>query len=343
MVELIKQWLDEGKISRAAYLNLIGEQPERNTSTSRELRISVLINTYKRANYLIRLLDSIRNQEYSNCEIIIVDDASNDETESIVSQYKENNHRINISYCVNADNLGVSETRRRAYLKASGDIIIFTDDDDYYIDPSYFSRLSQLYEKHADCTMTIAASIKYNQPEEKWEYLGLNTPDALSNQEYLNGFMWRYTKPSLFALSMKKAGLDAIHYEELQCFNDTSLNLFGLLGKGKVYTINQAIGVYYFHSGNISGNAKAEFITENLESKEDIFQRAKIAGLLDHPKEWYYRNMSVTATFYLAGNRRRTREDKLVWRWMSEHLDRIDYYRFIASVIKTRIMRKQGR
>ena len=340
MDRTFRMWLDEEKISFPAYLKLIGEKAECNSSSSggNNLKISVLISTYKRAAFLVRLLNSIKDQNYNNCEIIIIDDASNDDTGKIVSQYRTDNPGLNIIYLVNERNVGVSESKKRAYIKTSGDIIIFADDDDYYIEPSYFSILAQLYEEHPDCTMTIAATIMHDEQEGKYEYYGLNTPEEFTTREYLNGFMGRYKKPSsMFTMSLKSAVLKEIHYDELLCFNDTSLYLFALLGKGKVYTINQAVGIYYIHAGNMIGNTNPEYIIANLKSKEDIFQRAMEVGLLDHPKKWHYRNMVITAGHHFAGNHKRIREDKLVWKWMREHLDRIDYYRFVASVMKSRI------
>ena len=151
--------------------------------------------------------------------------------------------------------------------------------------------------------------------------------------------MGKYKKPTLLAMSLNNAVLKTIHYEELRCFNDTSIFLFGLLGEGNVYSINHVVGVYYFHEGNMTGNTKPDFIVANLESKEDIWQRAQEAGLLDNPKEWHYRNMAITAGYHLIGNRKRNAEDKTVWKWMRKHLESADYYRFVAKVIKGWIKR----
>ena len=298
------------------------------------LKISVLISTYRRPAYLIRMLDSIKMQRYKNCEIIIVDDASGDETEETVKQYRAENLDLQIEYFINEKNLGLSESKKRTYQKATGDIIIFADDDDYYIEPDYFSMLSQVYEKHPDCTMTIAATIKHSERERKDEFLELNTPEVLSTREYLNGFMGRYNKSTVFAMSLRRSEL---HYEELLCFNDTSLFLAGLLGKGNVYTINQAVGVYYFHEGNMTGNTSPGFIVANLESKEAIYQRAVEAGLLDNPKEWHYRSVSITAGYHLVSSR--NEEDKIVWKWMKEHLDRKYYYCFAGKMLKAKVRR----
>ena len=343
MDKVLKKMLDEEKISRSAYVKLIEGKVENDSEIESGLKISVLISTYRRHAFLIQLLDSIKMQQYQNHEIIIADDASDDDTEKAVKQYEAENLDLNIIYFVNERNLGVSESKKRAYLKASGDIIIFADDDDYFIEPTYFSRLNQLYKNHSDCTMTIAAMIQHFERDGVYKFFELNTPEVLGSREYLNGFMGRYRKPVVLTMSLKSTALKTIHYEELLCFNDTSLFLFGLFGKGNVYTINQAVGVYRFHTGNITGNTLPGFIIANLKSKEDIYQRAMKAGLLDDPKEWHYRNMSITAGYHLEGTQNRTKEDKLVWKWMKDHLDRKDYYRFVARVIKARIRHKMYR
>lgn len=303
-----------------------------------ELKISVLISTYRRSSLLVRLLDSIRQQHYSNSEIIIVDDASGDETEEVVRNYISDNPDLSIVLVVNEHNSGAGECKRRAYLEAGGDIIIFSDDDDYYTDPTYFNSLNEIYSQHSDCSMTIAVTFDHYETEGKYVFRELNTPFSLSNREYLNGFMEKYAKPSsMFTLSMRSRYLKEIHFEELKYFNDTALYLFALLGEGKIYTINEAVGAYCIHDSNMTGQAKADYTLNNLEAKDDIFLRANSRGLLDDPGEWRYRNLAVTASNYLANNRMVTEEDKVVWKWMKEHFDRTRYYRFVLRIMKTRL------
>ena len=334
MDQLFKKWLEEGKISQRAYLNLIGGNSVHNSTSpvDGKLKISVLISTYKRAAYLIRLLNSIKNQQYNNCEIIIVDDASNDDTEERVKQYREENRELNIIYLVNERNLGAGESRKRAYLKATGDIVIFVDDDDYYIEPAYFSMLNHLYEEHPDCTMTAAPTIELFEQEGKYEYRGLNNPKAISNREYFNGFGKKYTSPHINAVSLNNTVLKKVHYEELLFFNHISLLLFALLEKGNVYTINQAVGIRTFHTGNMTGNTTPEFILSNMEAKEDIYQRAMAAGLLDNPKEWRYRHLSGTAIYHFENNQMITAKDMIIFIWMKKHLEKTEFHRFVKRI-----------
>ena len=112
-----------------------------------------------------------------------------------------------------------------------------------------------------------------------------------------------------------------------------------MLGEGNVYTMNQAVGIRTFHTGNMTGNTTAEFIVANMESKEDIYHRAMAAGLLDSPKEWHYRHLSGTAGYHFANNQKVTANDKIIFSWMKNHFERADYYSFVAKIVKTRIRR----
>ena len=342
MDPLFEKWADEGKISPSAYSYLTGEGPACNSLTAQDgsSKISVLISTYKRPAYLVRLLNSLRIQQYDNYEIIIVDDASDDDTGEKVKQFKEENPDINVIYLVNEQNAGAGESRKRAYLKATGDIIIFVDDDDYYNEPTYFSILNKLYETHSDCTMTISETIQHIEGEKKYEYRGLNTPEVVSNRAYLNSFGDKYITPHIFAVSFKTALLKSVHYEELLCFNHISLLLYAMLGKGNVYTINQAVGIRQFHAGNMTGNTTPEFIVANMEAKEDIYQQAKKAGLLDNPKEWHYRHLTNTAGYHFANVQKVTAKDRIIFHWMKKHLERTDYYRFVVRIMKSRTRRR---
>ena len=341
MNQLLEKWLEEGKITQSGYLNLTGEYPECSSQPAEKggLKISVLISTYRRSAYLIRLLNSLRNQQYSNYEIIIVDDASNDDTAETLKQYIKENPGLNMIFSVNETNAGASESRKRAYSKATGDIIIFVDDDDYYIEPAYFSVLNELYASHSDCTMTIAETIQNTMQEDGYEYCSLNTPKILSSRAYLNGFGEQYKQPYIFAVSFRHSTLKSIRFEELLCFNHISLILFGLLGKGNIYTISQAVGMRQLHAGNMSCHTTAEFIIDNMDAKEDIYQRAKDAGMLDRPEEWHRRHLTGTAGYHFANKRRITAEDKLIFNWMKKHFKLTDYYRFAAGIMKSRIRR----
>ena len=88
---------------------------------------SVLIANYNNGKYLMDAIESVYAQTYTNWEIILVDDASTDNSKEL---YKElaNDSRIHIFY--NDENRGCGYTKRRCAELANGELCGFLDPDD---------------------------------------------------------------------------------------------------------------------------------------------------------------------------------------------------------------------
>lgn len=337
-------WLNNGNITKSAYDVLMSQNffvaKESKCNDTKQLKISVAISTYRRSALLIRLLDSIRSQIYDNIEIVVVDDCSKDETESVIKQYMTANAALQIKFLVNEKNKGVGPTKKRAFLQCTGDIIIFSDDDDYYIDNTYFSTLNQIYSNNPECVMTIAGSIKHYEMEDAYYLHEINFDHPITTVDYLNGFAYKYTKPnSLFPMSVSSKNANAVTLERLLYFNDTSLYLISLLGDGMVFPIHHAVGIYYMNGKNMTGNNRADYIVANLEAKEDIYNRALEKRLLVSPKQWHYRNITITSSHYLIGNKNVEPEEYEVWKWIKEHFPLRVYYYYVLRVVIARIRR----
>lgn len=91
--------------------------------------ISVIIPVYNVEKYIARCIESILNQTFQDFEIVIVNDATNDNSMAIVQKYASKYPRIKAFH--NLKNMGLMWTRRVGYLNASGDYFIFCDSDDY--------------------------------------------------------------------------------------------------------------------------------------------------------------------------------------------------------------------
>ena len=102
--------------------------------------ISMIVGMYKGEKYIRECIDSVIRQDYTNLEIILVDDGSPDNCGSIADTYAESDSRIVV---VHQKNAGVSASRNRALDMAKGDYICIIDQDDVlstdYV--SYFYNL----------------------------------------------------------------------------------------------------------------------------------------------------------------------------------------------------------
>ena len=110
--------------------------------------VSVVISTYKRKNELIRAIESVCNQTYKNCEIIIVDDNGRGTeyqkyVENVVNTYLSKG--ININYIINEENIGGALSRNNGIDSANGEYIAFLDDDDEYY-PKKIEKQVNLFE-----------------------------------------------------------------------------------------------------------------------------------------------------------------------------------------------------
>ena len=89
--------------------------------------ISILTPFKNTSKYLEECLDSIINQTYSNWELLIVDDASTDDSYSIVSAYSKKDPRIKL---YKNDGSGIIEALRLAFQYSLGEFITRMDSDD---------------------------------------------------------------------------------------------------------------------------------------------------------------------------------------------------------------------
>lgn len=91
--------------------------------------VSVVIPTYNRANLISRAIQSVLNQTYKDFEIIVVDDASKDDTEIVVNNFNDDR----IIYIQHEINKGGGASRNTGIKEAQGDYIGLLDDDDEWL------------------------------------------------------------------------------------------------------------------------------------------------------------------------------------------------------------------
>ncbi|MCR4418630.1 MAG: glycosyltransferase [Clostridia bacterium] len=108
--------------------------------------VSVIIPTYNRAHLVGRAIKSVLNQTYQDFEIIVVDDASRDNTEEVVRSFND----PRIRYLRHEHNLGGSAARNTGIRAARGEFIAFLDSDDEWLPEKLAYQLAVFSEDH-DC------------------------------------------------------------------------------------------------------------------------------------------------------------------------------------------------
>lgn len=100
--------------------------------------LSVVVPVYNSENYLEQCIDSIVNQTYINLDIILVDNASTDNSLNLCKSYAEKDCRVRVIQ--NEKNEGPQQARFRGVELARGKYITFVDSDDW-LDTSLYERV----------------------------------------------------------------------------------------------------------------------------------------------------------------------------------------------------------
>ena len=109
------------------------------------LKVSVIMAVYNGAPYVRAAIHSILSQSFTGFELIIVDDASTDETPSILKSYTDSRLII----LRNSENLGFARSLNRALDRASGEYVARMDADDISI-PCRFEKQVRFLDTHPE-------------------------------------------------------------------------------------------------------------------------------------------------------------------------------------------------
>lgn len=113
--------------------------------------VSVIMGTYNGAKYIREQLDSILSQTYPLKELIIQDDGSTDDTIAICEEYAQRYPIVNFSR--NEHNLGFNQNFKLAAMKATGDFVAFSDQDDVWFSTKIEKQVAAIGE-HDLCFST---------------------------------------------------------------------------------------------------------------------------------------------------------------------------------------------
>ena len=184
---------------------------------------SVIVPMYNAAKSIRLCLDSILRQSFKDYEVIIINDGSTDDSESICREVT-NGHDNVLLYTF--ENGGVGKARRRGIQRARGDFLIFADVDDF-ISPDLLKTLSGIISFHNDVEVIRYHANLINDDEDKDHQrynsdLNLNIP--MTGLDALRAWTNLGKKYALYWLFAFKATLfkKATPMPEFRCYEDVA-------------------------------------------------------------------------------------------------------------------------
>lgn len=231
---------------------------------------SVIIATYNRAHSIRKAIESILKQSFQDFEIIVVDDASTDNTQEVLSVI--NDERL---ICIrNEKNEERCMSRNKGIALSSGKYICFLDSDDYHL-----SHHLETIHREIQKTNEPAAFFFTNAWNETNE--GIRLQRVCPDYEGINPYAYflHYTvNPQRWAVS-REVLLNHLFDPEIVICEDMDTSLRILASNTSIYQIKERTTVYVAaeDSFTVSDPKKAE---KELFYLTKIFKRIELKGKL---------------------------------------------------------------
>ena len=206
--------------------------------------------TRNRAGFIARAVKSAQNQSFSDWELLVLDDDSNDATEAIIRGFMASDSRI--KYYKNTPALGISGNRNGAISLAKGKYITTLDSDDFWIDKEKLQKQYDFLEKNSDYVL-IGSNIKIIDDKENFiKETAFATEDIDIRKKILKDNQIPHSTVMIRKDLINKIGGYDI---KLSCVED--LDLFLRLGKfGKFKNLPEITTTYTRHTGGYSHQRK---------------------------------------------------------------------------------------
>ena len=145
-------------------------QSHRTADTPYDPIVTVITPTYNHSETLPRAIESVLDQTFEDFEYIVVDDASTDNTKSIVEPYDDDR----IHYVRHEENKGGSAARNTGITKARGRYVAFLDADDEWLPGKLAAQVECLEERTEDWVAVYCDVVSERRGGEKYVRWAVN-------------------------------------------------------------------------------------------------------------------------------------------------------------------------
>ena len=222
-------------------------------------KVSVIIPVYNSSKHIKECIESVINQTYKNIEIIVVDDASSDNSTEIIKNI--NDSRINILQL--KQNVGVATARNKGIKESTGDYICFLDSDDYWALDKLEKQVKFIETNNYTFIYAGYEFLKNNKTHVAHVPLSINYSQALKNTTI-------FTSTVMFNMRILKK--EDIFMPNIKRGQDTA-TWWKVLKKGiTAYGINEPLSIYRVGEKSLSSNK-----IKALKRTWDIYKREEIS------------------------------------------------------------------
>ena len=221
------------------------------------MKVSVIVPVYNVYEYLSKCLDSLVNQTLKDIEIIVVNDGTKDDSESIIKKYLKKYK--NIIY-IKKENGGQGSARNEGIKHATGEYIGYVDSDDYI----ELSMYEKLYNKAIEENADIVICGSYNITGDKKE-IEIDKKIFNDNKDAFLG------RPAVWNKIYKKELItDDIKFRSKVWYEDLDFSIKVLSKAKKISFVDEPLYNYIVRQGSTMNNSNIDRNLEILDCFNEI-------------------------------------------------------------------------
>ena len=203
-------------------------------------KVSAIITTHNRVNDVVKAIESVKRQSYKDLDIIVVDDASEDETQSVC----EDISGIKYIRVEKEDSKGGNHARNIGVLHSHSEYIAFLDDDDQWL-PDKVEKQVQMFEENPTlsfvyCDMHVLTGRKFLNYNVHFNVEG----DVIAQHLYWKPICTTSAMMTKKNLLLSFGGFD----EKVKYWQEYELTL-QLIKRGNVGLVHEPL-IYYYRNLN---------------------------------------------------------------------------------------------
>ena len=233
------------------------------------ISIDVVIANRNNSRYLRQCIDSVLSQTLPPKEIIVVDDASDDDSRLVLETYASSGK---ITYIQNTTSKGVAATRNRGIDHGRSPFITTLDADDFYHNTHKLYAEALAIEKSGPHTIAFSDVMRTNEKgEDQWLFSSkrkVREGDISFNISHLKGFI-----PRDYLVSREDYQKAGGYNPDLYLYEDWDLKI--RLAKLCSWRFSGVVGTAYRNNSNGLSKAPSK---EHIETMRDIFRNNNAAG-----------------------------------------------------------------
>lgn len=238
-------------------------------------KVSVIIATFNREQFIVEAIDSVKKQTFTNWEMMIIDDASTDNTEKIVKKYIDGDSRI--KYFKNQTNLGISKSRNKGLSQAKGLYIATLDSDDTWLDENKLKTQIEFLDTNLDYAL-IGGGIMFIDKDSK----PIRKTLFPIYDSIIRNVILQFNPFPHSTVMIRRSAIDDVgNYDETMKTCEDYDMWFRLGLKYKFTNVPKVLTGYRVHGGNISRNKRLSMAATVLElvKKYSKYYRRPFLGI----------------------------------------------------------------